>query len=459
MVTTLKILKDRYEVEDKIAAGGMGIVYAATDERLNRRVAVKILDERLAEDPSFVERFRREARSVAALAHPNIARVFDYAEDGKRHFIVMELVEGKDLARVIRDEGSLAPERAALITAQICMALDHAHSAGIVHRDMKPANVIVDGDDRVKVTDFGIARAMGESKLTVTGAVMGSAHYISPEQAGGTEIGPASDIYSTGIVLYEMLTGAVPFTGESLMVVASRHITDDVPPPSALNQDVPEVYDSIVARATAKDPRRRFPDVAAMEAALSGASAPESVGTTAATTVPLAAGGSTAVLETSDAAPTVWPIPGDRWDPYRIGRMVLLAFAVLAVIAAALLLARLGDTDAGSARDPGTGQQEQAPDAAPQFRMPEEELLIGANFEQVTGVLDRWGIEYKLEPVDPGDFGLDLAEGEIVATAPAPGEPVAEGDLVTLFVSDGEDDEDGPGKSEDKGNGKDKEKD
>ena len=181
MVKTSRCLIARYRLERKIAAGGMGTVYAAVDDRLGRRVAVKILARRLAEDPAFIERFKREARAAAALSHPNIARVFDYGEDGPDHFSVMELVEGEDLARVLRDHGPLTPDRVTRIAAQMCAALDHAHAAGLVHRDVKPANVIVGPDDRVKVTDFGIARAVGEAKLTATGTVMGTG---SPRKQG-----------------------------------------------------------------------------------------------------------------------------------------------------------------------------------------------------------------------------------------------------------------------------------
>ena len=449
MVATLPTLKGRYRIDEKIATGGMGIVYSATDERLDRRVAIKLLDERLAEDPAFVERFRREARAVAALAHPNIARVFDYAEDNEHHFIVMELVEGHDLANILRDQGPLPLERATGIAAQICTALDHAHAAGIVHRDMKPANIMVGPDDHVKVTDFGIARAIGETKLTVTGAVMGSAHYISPEQASGAGIGPASDIYSTGVVLYEMLTGDVPFTGESLMSVAARHITDTVPLPSAVNGNVPPDHDAVVARATAKEPRDRYPDASTMGAALTALAPEPGANGDPGITARLTAARSTAVLEEQgepEQPQTVWPIPGARWDPHRIGRWVVGIFVALAAIAGALLLARLGDTDSPRRAAPAEA-------GAGDFRLPDEDLVIGANYLRMTSVLDRYGQPYEVVLVDPEEFGTDLPEGSIVATEPAPGATVAGGQTITLYVSSG--DEEGPGSPDDsKGKGK-----
>ncbi|HEV3473701.1 MAG TPA: protein kinase, partial [Actinomycetota bacterium] len=200
----------RYRLEERIAGGGMGTVYVATDELLGRQVAAKLLNEELADNPSFVERFRREARSVAALVHPNIATVFDYGEDAGRHFIVMELVRGRDLDRVLADEGALAPERARHIATKVCDALGHAHGAGVIHRDVKPANVIVTQDEGVKVTDFGIARVADDAAMTASGTVLGTAQYISPEQASDHPVGPASDVYSMGIMLFEMLTGRRP---------------------------------------------------------------------------------------------------------------------------------------------------------------------------------------------------------------------------------------------------------
>ena len=432
-----RVLGGRYLLEDRIAAGGMGVVYAATDQRLHRRVAVKLLKAELAHDQRFVARFEREARAAAALSHPNVAAVFDYGEDGGTPFIVMELAPGRDLARLLREEGPLPPERARALAAQICAALAHAHAAGLVHRDVKPANVIVDGGDRVKVTDFGIARAAGESTLTATGSVLGSAHYMSPEQASGGPITPATDVYAAGVVLYEMLTNALPFTGESPVSVALRHVSDDVPAPSSVNPAVPEALDAIVARATAKDPGAR-PDAAALGAALEGAGA----------TAPLqsAAGEATQVIGPGGAAAatTVWPIPGDRYDPRRLGTRVLLTAAVLAVLAAAVWVWLLTKPDEDE-REPAARGRAAAGSVATQT--PEEtsqayELpnLSGMPYQEAKHQLEAEGLVVVALEV-PSEEEKD----EVLYSDPEAGTGLSPGDTVTLAISTGkaeEDDED-----------------
>lgn len=473
MVSTTDIYLGRYKISNEIATGGMGTVYVAHDERLNRPVALKVLAYNLLVDGALVERFRREARAVAALGHPNIANVFDYGEEDGRPVIAMELAPGRDLARILRATGPLEPARAARIGRQICAALAHAHAAGIVHRDIKPANVIVSDDDDVKVTDFGIARATGDEKLTATGSVMGTAHYISPEQAGGGPINAQSDIYSAGIVLYEMLTGAVPFTGDSLMAVAMRHLNETVPPPSETRPEVPAELDAVVAHATTKEPRDRYRDATEMGTALaapaadtnellaSAGDATARLSVSAATTATAATAATATAPLPVDPDQTVWPIPGSRWNPERVGRWALLVLGGLGVIAAVLLLARLGDIDrpAEERRGGETGQRSIAPlEGGVSFPMPPAEQLIGANPEEVADVLERYGFEVDFIPADEAEFGVDVAEGEIVWSNPEPGSIVEEGDTITLYVNapeDGDEDDGPPGK----GKGKDKEKD
>ena len=467
-----RVLGGRYLLEERIAAGGMGTVYAATDQRLDRRVAVKLLKDALSGDDRYgsaeggrtdsrVTRFEREARAAAALSHPNVAAVFDYGEDEGAPFIVMELVPGRDLARLLREEGPLDPERARALGAQLCAALAHAHSAGLVHRDVKPANVIVDDAGRVKVTDFGIARAEGDSRLTQTGSVLGSAHYMAPEQASGAPVTPAADVYAAGIVLYEMLTNAVPFTGESPVSVAMRHVSDEVPPPSSVNPSVPEDLDAVVARATAKDPSNRFPSAADMGAALKGAG----------TTTPIATAGTTQVIGPTgtSATTTVWPIPGATYDPRRLGARVLAVAAVLAVLAAVAwgwVLARSNDDHererrpAGAARSSQRAQAEETEPAEPASDGYVLPSFTGQPFKEAEKALVEQGIVV-VPLLQPSGEERD----EVIGSKPEPGTTVAPGDTVTLIISTGsleeegdEGDEEGPGNSENApGHDKDKE--
>jgi len=261
-------LAQRYQLLERIAVGGMGEVHLATDERLGRRVAVKVLAPVYADSPDFVERFRREALTAAALSHPNIAQVYDYGVDGSAHFIVMEHVEGSDLSRLLREGGRMTPADAVHVAEQVCAALAAAHRAGVVHRDIKPGNVMVRPDGTVKVTDFGIAQALGQASLTETGTVMGTAAYVAPEQARGQATSSATDLYSLGILLFQMLTGAVPFDGDTPVAIAMRHLDEPVPLPSSRVAGLPANLDEVVTRATAKSPRDRYPDADAMAAAL-----------------------------------------------------------------------------------------------------------------------------------------------------------------------------------------------
>ena len=453
-------LQGRYRLDARLASGGMGAVYTAHDERLGRKVAVKLLKDDLAHDVRFVERFRREARAVAALGHTNIANVFDYGEDDDTPFIVMELAEGCDLARLLRQEGPLEPARAASVAAQVCAALGHAHAAGIVHRDVKPANIIVGPDDRVKVTDFGIARAAGDSTLTATGSVLGTAHYLSPEQAAGGEVGPASDLYSLGIVLYEMLTGAVPFTADTPIAIAMRHVSDPVPAPSTVNPEVPAALDDVVVRATAKDTASRFRDAHEMQAALEAPRGEGSLGATA--TAALGAAMGAAPVATDELTRTrpdaAAPVAGDGWDAQRVGRIVLISLLALALVAAALLAWRVvaGGAEPAARRDAPPAEETQAADeetteaqgaSSPQPEPDEfiiEDAIIGMHIKDVERALKEAGLAVARVDVDS-----EASKDTVVDTDPEPGSRVSAGDEITLYVSTGvveeEDDEEEKG--------------
>src|SRR3954467_5101503 len=264
------VVDERYRVLNRIGSGGMADVYCAEALQLGRRVALKLLYRRFAQDPEFVERFRREASAAAGLQHPNVVGVFDRGEYDGTYYIAMEFLPGQSLKAVIQEHAPLDPVWAIDLTIQIVKAARFAHRRGIIHRDIKPHNVIVDDEGRAKVTDFGIARA-GASDMTETGSIMGTAQYLSPEQAQGHAVSPVSDLYAIGIVLYEMLTGRVPFDGDSAVTIALKQVSEVPPPPSAWNPAVPPELDAIVMHALEKDPAARFTSADEFIAALQAA--------------------------------------------------------------------------------------------------------------------------------------------------------------------------------------------
>jgi beta-lactam-binding protein with PASTA domain/predicted Ser/Thr protein kinase len=265
MIDTL--FDGRYHIVRKLGSGGMATVYLAEDQELGRRVAIKILNERHANDDQFVERFRREAKNAAGLSHPNIVSIYDRGEAEGTYYIAMEHLDGRNLKELIAARGPAPVHIVVEVGRQVLAALAHAHKNGIVHRDIKPHNVMVDGDRRVKVTDFGIARA-GASQMTEAGSIVGTAQYLSPEQARGSQVDPRSDLYSVGVVLYELLTGKVPFTGDSPVEIAMRHLSDTPPPPSEVKDGIPHELDMVVMRALAKDPETRYQSAEEMNADL-----------------------------------------------------------------------------------------------------------------------------------------------------------------------------------------------
>jgi serine/threonine-protein kinase len=264
----------RYQIVARIASGGMGEVYRAHDPVLDREVAIKILHTKLADDAGFIDRFRREARSAGMLSHPNIVAVHDWGETAGTYFMVMEFIRGPNLRTFLMRDGVLQPAQAAEVVSGVLAALEHAHEQGIVHRDIKPENVMVTRSGAVKVADFGLARAFADARVSqAPGTVTGTVQYLAPEQIEGERADPRTDLYATGIVLFELLTGQIPFTGETSVAIAYKHLRERVPPPSRLNPMVPPALDRVVVGATDRDRDRRTPDARTMRAELDRAAA------------------------------------------------------------------------------------------------------------------------------------------------------------------------------------------
>jgi serine/threonine-protein kinase len=262
------VLDGRYRVDTMIATGGMSAVYRGLDMRLDRPVALKIMESRYAGDDQFLTRFQREARAVARLKHPGLVAVYDQGIDGQHPFLVMELIEGGTLRELLRERGPMPPHAVAAVLRPVLGGLAVAHRAGLVHRDIKPENVLISDDGDVKIADFGLVRAVAEAKITSTSVILGTAAYLSPEQVSTGDAGPRSDVYSVGILAYELLTGATPFTGDSALAIAYQRMDNDVSPPSRMIGGVPAQFDELVTHATAREPAERYADAQDMAAEL-----------------------------------------------------------------------------------------------------------------------------------------------------------------------------------------------
>jgi beta-lactam-binding protein with PASTA domain/tRNA A-37 threonylcarbamoyl transferase component Bud32 len=346
-MTTPSVLGERYEIGGVLGRGGMAEVHRGRDLRLGREVAVKVLRQDLARDPSSQVRFRREAQAAASLNHPAIVAVYDTGEDrtanGATPYIVMEYVEGETLRDVVRREGRVAPDRAMSLAADICAALDFSHRNGIVHRDVKPGNVMITPQGTVKVMDFGIARAVSDSAATMTStaAVIGTAQYLSPEQARGESVDARSDVYSAGCLLYELVTGTPPFTGDSPVAVAYQHVREDPRTPSSINPQIPPELDAILLKAMSKNPANRYQSAAEMRADLLRAVAGQRVEAT-----PLMSDVEKTTIISGGAAGYGYD---DGWDDHadrtrKRNRVIALVVAALVLVGAAIGIAlALGD--------------------------------------------------------------------------------------------------------------------
>jgi eukaryotic-like serine/threonine-protein kinase len=343
MIRLQQALSGRYVVEEPLGRGGMAQVYRATDTVLGRSVAVKVLADHYARDEPTVARFRREAQAAARLNHPGIVAVFDTGSDDDVHYIVMELVEGRTLADVLAEPGRLQPEEAARIAADVADALAFAHAAGFVHRDVKPGNVMLTAAGAVKVMDFGIARAMSGDTFTQTQSVFGTASYLSPEQARGERVDQRSDVYSLGVVLYEMLAGRRPFEGDSAVSIAYKHVSEEPAPLGEVAPEVPPALGAIAERAMAKSPDRRYATAQAMAADLRRAAAGSPGALLEAESTERVDPTATAVLP---AAVPVSPGPAELL-PARRGRSwvawLVAAVVVAGLLAVGLLAPRLGN--------------------------------------------------------------------------------------------------------------------
>jgi beta-lactam-binding protein with PASTA domain/predicted Ser/Thr protein kinase len=423
MIDPETIIDGRYRVISRLGSGGMADVYLAQDQLLGRDVAVKVLHHHFAEDQEFVERFRREASSAAALSHPNIVAIFDRGEWNGTYYIAMEYVAGRPLKALVRERGALDPATAIEIVIQILRAARFAHRRGVIHRDLKPHNVILDEEGRARVTDFGIARA-GASDMTLTGSIMGTAQYLSPEQAQGLAVTAAADLYSIGVILYELLTGVVPFEGETAVAIAFKQVSAEPLAPSALNPALPPALDAVVLRALAKDPAQRFADadelIAALEHVRQMLPAPASA---AATTVldghaqqaaarAYAGVGSLLLAEPGTGQHEPAASSQDPAQRRRRRRRLLWALAAVLVLAAAALAAVLLTRAPASVLVPNvTGKTEQAAGAA----------LRAAGFV----------------PVPSLHTSTTVATGLVISQAPTAGSAAKKGSRVGIVVSGG----------------------
>ncbi|HEX3461669.1 MAG TPA: Stk1 family PASTA domain-containing Ser/Thr kinase [Acidimicrobiales bacterium] len=425
-----RVFSERYELNHLIARGGMAEVYRAHDRLLDRPVALKVLFPELSVDRSFVERFRREAQAAANLSHPNIVPVFDWGEDSGAYFIVMEFIDGRPLSSILKTAGPLSADRAADIGSHVAAALGYAHKHGVIHRDVKPGNVLITDEGQVKVTDFGIARAINtEESLTQTGAVMGTATYFSPEQAEGIGVDPRSDIYSLGVVLFEMVTGRAPFLGDTPVAVASKHVRDIPPVPREINPSIPPTFEAIILKSMAKDPDHRYAtaeelradllrfnegrsvlamnDPTAMQAALG---ATQVVGAVAGADV-------TQAISAQTRADVVGPVDNGTGEGRRERNrtrtyvIILVALLVILAIVGVLLARQLGYLGGASS-----------------FNLPN---VVGKPVAQATTTLKGDG----LTVTTTNQATTTYAVGTVLKTDPAAGALVKSGNNVTLTVA------------------------
>jgi len=407
-----RVLAGRYEIDSVLGEGGMAKVFRGTDNVLGRTVAVKVLAPRFAKDNQFVARFRREAQAAAALNHPNVVSIYDTGSENGIHWIVMEYVDGRTLKDVIREEGPLLPERAVEIGQSICLALATAHDKGLVHRDIKPGNIMLTPPGETKVMDFGIARAIaGADTLTQTAAVLGTAAYLSPEQAQGKPVDARSDIYAVGCVLFEMLTAHPPFEGDSPVAIAYKHVRETPTPPSRFNGDVPKELDAVVLKCLAKNPDNRYQTTRELAEDLQRLSRGQPVMAT-----PVLPGDPTEVVSRPVSETQVMRgVPPEEEERRKVWPIVLAALLVLAaLVALGFFLFQLLRT--------------------PEAELVEVPTVIGDTRQEAEQKLRRAGFEVTVQREFNANFGRNI----VFQQRPRGGTEAEEGSEVIIVVSRGE---------------------
>ena len=422
-----RILAGRYELLEKIGEGGMAVVFKARDRLLSRFVAIKILRPEYTKDTMFIESFRRESQIAAGLVHPNIVNVYDVGKEGNIYYIVMELIEGRPLSDIIKEEGPLDPHRAAAIAEQVASALSMAHKHQLIHRDVKPHNIMITADGVAKITDFGIAKAVTGGTLVgeQQEAVMGSVHYFSPEQARGAYVDEKSDIYSLGIVLYEMLTGKVPFDGETAVAVAVKHMNEEMVPPTEIDPNIPLDLEEIVMKATNKLQTGRYRSADEMITALKFVKFTKTKANPNGLTPALTKGVKGTEEVTGNEKPARRKDDGEEEEETGKKRfnwaylVLILAAIALAIPASAFIRNMMGNNDPNEIRP---GDIVQAPD------------IVGRTMEEAEGILGEYGLELKIGMELPSN---DVEAGVIMSQTPDAGASIKSGQSIEVNVSKG----------------------
>ena len=417
----------RYRIISRLGQGGMARVFLAQDESLHRQVAVKVLADRHSDDPHFIERFQREARAAARLNHPNIVQVYDQSQTEGMSYIVQEYVEGETLKDLIRRESPIEPRRAITIALQILAALRVAHQQGVIHRDVKPQNILVQPDGKIKVADFGIASA-GDTEMTEAGSIVGTAQYLAPEQARGLPVGPPADLYAVGIVLYEMLSGRVPFEGEAAVTVAMRHVQEAPEALTDRNPLVPDALESVVMRALAKDPTQRYQSADQMGVELDrvrqGLPISDETAVIGAATIAM-----TQLASETLVAP---PLPPREPPPSRGGNPNRKRLWILLLVIGVVLLAGVAGVYAFT-RGGSNGGGATTASTATTSALVEIPDLVGQSQADATASLEQLGLVVLITKQTSADVPAD----EVIAMRPNPGGKVPTGTTIELQISSG----------------------